>query len=150
MLFQASENKLIELKEIQKKSWADLWEDDLKKFLDMLDKSEEQEKKDRKADLLKKAGLKGHPSQGISSEIYPSKNGQRVVPFVDQAMKDKYEKMDASKLLKTPRVRKGPKTPKTVNGKNSSAKTPVSFLFPFSICLWFSEIWESEEGRMEF
>ncbi|PIC46288.1 hypothetical protein B9Z55_006032 [Caenorhabditis nigoni] len=115
-LIKESEDKLAEMKALEKKTWQDLWNEDLDNFLVELDKQEAKEKADQDASIknaTKKLAADAKGGRGKKAiaigEVLPSKDGQRIEPKVDAALKAKYEKMSQPKKE---RVVKEPKEPK--------------------------------------
>ncbi|KAF8363065.1 top-2 [Pristionchus pacificus] len=121
-LMKESEDKLTELKSLQGKTWADLWEDDIKVFMEALDKQEAKEKADQEVSIKNamKKFAKDEPkgkkkNLGIVAEVFPSKDAIRVEPLIDKALKEKYEKIDAPKKERKPKEVKE-KKPKVEGG----------------------------------
>ncbi|XGW08821.1 hypothetical protein V3C99_011270 [Haemonchus contortus] len=121
-LLKESDDKMKELRELEKKTWADLWNADLDTFLEALDKQEAKEKADLESNIknaAKKFVKEEKPSKGakrnaaFAAEVFPSKDGIRVEPVIDKAMKEKYDKIKAAASReKKPREPKEPKPPK--------------------------------------
>uniref|UniRef100_A0A8R1DUW9 DNA topoisomerase 2 n=1 Tax=Caenorhabditis japonica TaxID=281687 RepID=A0A8R1DUW9_CAEJA len=115
-LLKESEEKLAEVKSLEKKTWQDLWHEDLDNFLTELDKQEAKEKADQDASIKNAAKKLASDAKGgrggkkaVATEVLPSKDGQRIEPKLDAATKAKYEKMAQPKKE---RVKKEPKEPK--------------------------------------
>lgn len=118
-LLKESEDKLAECKVLEKKTWQDLWHEDLDNFMAELDKQEAKEKADIETSIKNaakklaadaKAGRGG--KKAVAAEVLPSKDGQRVEPKLDAATKAKYEKMSQPKkerVKKEPKEEKKPK-----------------------------------------
>ncbi|VDN02891.1 unnamed protein product [Thelazia callipaeda] len=114
-LLRESEAKLAELKVLEAKSWADLWEEDLSNFLSELEKQEAKEKEDLEMqvkDATKRVGSgtsKGGKRKAgtLVKEVLPDPQGIRVVPHFD-AIKEKYDarRNDGEPKVKKPRIPK--------------------------------------------
>lgn len=100
-LLAESESKKEELIVLQSKTWSDLWEEDLTKFLEALDKQEKKEQGDieeaikvaAKKILKDKAAVTGRgakKAEALFAEIKPNPNAVRVEPTITH-MKEKYE-----------------------------------------------------------
>ncbi|VDP04965.1 unnamed protein product [Heligmosomoides polygyrus] len=117
-LLKESDEKMKELRELESKSWADLWTADLDVFLAALDKQEAKEKADLESNIknaAKKFLKEEKPKQGkrnAAFEVFPSKDGIRIEPSIDKSLKEKYDKIKAPKEPKEPKPPKEPKQPK--------------------------------------
>ena len=145
----------MELNELKKKSWEDLWNDDLDTFLVELTKREEIEKAEAESAIKKKLGEekggRGKKSKGLTVEVLPSKDGIRIEPNIDKAMKEKYEKMNAPKKERVKKEPKEPKKPKVEGQDIQKFMSPVIFLFCMFYVLPFSVRKENKEkGRVGF
>uniref|UniRef100_A0A915CWD3 DNA topoisomerase 2 n=1 Tax=Ditylenchus dipsaci TaxID=166011 RepID=A0A915CWD3_9BILA len=98
-LLEESESKKNELRNLQNKSWSDLWEEDLTEFEAALDKQEQKEKADIEESiknttkkLLKEvnAGNRSKKQGNLFADIKPNPNGIRIQPTLEH-MKEKYE-----------------------------------------------------------
>lgn len=109
-LLKKRDEKIHELNLLKKKSREDLYQDDLAKFLEELDKVEQQEKEDdgSSADPKKKAKSAPVKNRKALMEACPSPIGRKVQPNVDDMIK-KYETVAKSKENKGKR---GPKKTK--------------------------------------
>ncbi|VDM54549.1 unnamed protein product [Angiostrongylus costaricensis] len=133
-LLKESEEKLKELRELESKSWADLWNADLDVFLAALDKQEEKERADLESNIknaakkfTKEEKPKGKKAAAFASEVFPSKDGIRVEPGIDKALKEKYDKLNAAAgKEKKPRVPKEPKEPKKPKKESEDIKKFMS------------------------
>lgn len=117
-LIRESEEKLAEVKSLEKKTWQDLWHEDLDNFITELNKQEAHEKADQDASIknaAKKLAADVKAGRGTkknaATEVLPSKDGQRIEPRLDAATKAKYEKMAQPKKerVKKEPVEKKPK-----------------------------------------
>ncbi|KAK0402260.1 hypothetical protein QR680_016238 [Steinernema hermaphroditum] len=99
-LLKESDDKMKELRDLEAKTWADLWTFDLDNFLVELDKQETKERNDMNAaiktavkkfekDAPKGRGRKGPAIDGLM-EVRPNPNAVRVEPSI-AALKEKYE-----------------------------------------------------------
>lgn len=145
----------MELNELKKKSWEDLWNDDLDTFLVELTKREEIEKAETESAIKKKLGEekggRGKKNKGLTVEVLPSKDGIRIEPNIDKAMKEKYEKMNAPKKERVKKEPKEPKKPKVEGQDIKKFMSPVIFLFCMFYVLPFSVREENKEkGRVGF
>ncbi|KHJ95992.1 DNA gyrase/topoisomerase IV, A subunit [Oesophagostomum dentatum] len=119
-LLKESDDKLREVRDLEAKSWADLWNADLDVFLEALAKQEAKEKADQEMSIKnamkkfsKEEKPKGKKATAVSAEVFPSKDGLRVEPSIDKSLKEKYDKIKAAASKeKKPRVPKEPKEPK--------------------------------------
>ncbi|KAK6016639.1 DNA gyrase/topoisomerase IV, A subunit [Ostertagia ostertagi] len=124
-LLKESDDKMKELRDLESKSWADLWNADLDTFLEALDKQEAKEKADLESNIknaAKKFAKEEKPSKGakrtaaFAAEVFPSKDGIRIEPGIDKSLKEKYDKIKAAatreKKPKEPKPPKEPKKPK--------------------------------------
>ncbi|CAJ0586787.1 unnamed protein product, partial [Mesorhabditis spiculigera] len=118
-LLKESQAKLDELEELRSKSWSDLWTHDLDTFLVELDKQEAKERADMESAVknTSKKYLKEEPkgkkkNAAVVPDVFPAKDGLRVEPSIDKALKEKYEKMNEPKKERKPREPKEPKEPK--------------------------------------
>ncbi|KAK5978496.1 DNA gyrase/topoisomerase IV A subunit [Trichostrongylus colubriformis] len=124
-LLKESDDKMKELRDLESKSWADLWNADLDTFLEALDKQEAKEKADLESNIKnaakkfvkdEKTSKAAKRTAAFAAEVFPSKDGIRVEPGIDKSMKEKYEKMKAAatreKKPKEPKPPKEPKKPK--------------------------------------
>ncbi|KAJ1370195.1 DNA topoisomerase 2 [Parelaphostrongylus tenuis] len=133
-LLKESEEKLKELRELESKSWADLWNADLDTFLAALEKQEEKERADMESNIknaakkfTKEEKPKGKKAAAFASEVFPSKDGIRVEPSIDKALKEKYDKINAAVgKEKKPRVPKEPKEPKKPKKEGDDIKKFMS------------------------
>ncbi|GBM04506.1 DNA topoisomerase 2-alpha [Araneus ventricosus] len=87
-LLKKRDEKIKELNDLKSKSPSDLWRNDLKTFLEELDKVEQKQQEDESGSKLKKktGGKKK------TDEDKPSPFGERVEPPVDEEYKKKWEK----------------------------------------------------------
>ncbi|EGT36104.1 hypothetical protein CAEBREN_03194 [Caenorhabditis brenneri] len=129
-LIKESEDKLAEMKTLEKKTWQDLWHEDLDKFIVELDNQEAREKADQDASLknaAKKLAADAKAGRGakkaVATEVLPSKDGQRVEPKLDAATKAKYEKMAQPKKE---RVKQEPTEPKKEKKEGQDIKQFLS------------------------
>ncbi|GMT15036.1 hypothetical protein PFISCL1PPCAC_6333, partial [Pristionchus fissidentatus] len=151
-LMRESEEKMKELKTIQGKTWADLWEEDIKSFMEALEKQEAKEKADQDVSIKNamKKFAKDEPGKGkkknigIVAEVFPSKDAIRVEPTIDKAMKEKYEKIDAPKKERKP---KEPKEPKEV--KEKKPKVEGGDIRKFATKKEKKDDWKSDESSGE-
>ncbi|KAK6039752.1 DNA gyrase/topoisomerase IV, A subunit [Cooperia oncophora] len=124
-LLKESDDKMKELRDLEAKTWADLWNADLDTFIEALDKQEAKEKADLESNIknaAKKFVKEEKPSKGakrtaaFAAEVFPSKDGIRIEPSIDKALKEKYDKIKAAatkeKKPKEPKPPKEPKKPK--------------------------------------
>ncbi|VDO55007.1 unnamed protein product [Haemonchus placei] len=117
-LLKESDDKMKELRELESKTWADLWNADLDTFLEALNKQEAKEKADLESNIknaAKKFVKEEKPTvlYFFSTHIlFPSKDGIRVEPVIDKAMKEKYDKIKKPREPKEPKPPKEPKKPK--------------------------------------
>ncbi|KAK0405993.1 hypothetical protein QR680_018303 [Steinernema hermaphroditum] len=99
-LLKESDDKMKELRDLEAKTWADLWTFDLDNFLLELEKQETKEKNDMNAAIktavkkFEKAAPKGRGGKGPViddlMEVRPNPNAVRVEPSI-AALKEKYE-----------------------------------------------------------
>ncbi|RCN39976.1 DNA gyrase/topoisomerase IV, A subunit [Ancylostoma caninum] len=133
-LLKESDDKLRELRDLEAKSWADLWNADLDTFLEALAKQEAKEKADQDVSIknaMKKFSKdekpKGKKAAAFAAEVFPSKDGIRVEPGIDKAMKEKYDKIKAAATReKKPKVPKEPKEPKKPKKEGGDIKKFMS------------------------
>ncbi|PAV63041.1 hypothetical protein WR25_09079 isoform B [Diploscapter pachys] len=125
-LLAESGNKLKEVKDLEVKTWGDLWEGDLERFLEELKKQEDKEKADMEMSIknaAKKFGKDEKPSKkkacAFAAEVLPSKDGERIEPVIDKSLKEKYEKMGQPKKE---RVKKEPAEPKKPKKEGTDIK----------------------------
>lgn len=114
-LLKKRDEKIHELNLLKKKSREDLYHDDLAKFMEELDRVEQQEKEDdggSAADSKKKAKAAPVKNRKALMEACPSPIGRKVEPNVDDMIK-KYEHVAKSKENKGKR---GPKKTKDEKG----------------------------------
>ncbi|PIO74202.1 DNA gyrase/topoisomerase IV, A subunit [Teladorsagia circumcincta] len=124
-LLKESDDKMKELRDLESKTWADLWNADLDTFLEALEKQEAKEKADLEScikNAAKKFAKEEKPSKGakrtaaFAAEVFPSKDGIRIEPGIDKSLKEKYDKIKAAatreKKPKEPKPPKEPKKPK--------------------------------------
>ncbi|ETN77909.1 DNA gyrase/topoisomerase IV, A subunit [Necator americanus] len=119
-LLKESDDKLRELRDLEAKSWSDLWNADLDTFLEALAKQEAKEKADQDVSIknamkkfTKEEKPKGKKAAAVTAEVFPSKDGIRIEPSIDKALKEKYDKIKAAATReKKPKVPKEPKEPK--------------------------------------
>ncbi|XP_048776509.2 DNA topoisomerase 2-alpha-like isoform X2 [Ostrea edulis] len=101
-LLKQRDEKKSELESLKKKTKEDLWMDNLEEFMKALMELEQKEKEEEMQALNKPVKIKG---KGVKSRKVveqmskPSPMGQRVVPKIDTAMKNKADAA-ANKLLK--------------------------------------------------
>ncbi|XP_044152545.1 DNA topoisomerase 2-alpha [Bufo gargarizans] len=90
-LCKQRDNKIAELKDLQRKSPSDLWKGDLAAFAEELDRVEEKDRADEQCSLKGKVvkGKSGRPQvkKLQLEEIMPSPHGRRIIPRVTTAMK---------------------------------------------------------------
>ncbi|EFO86230.1 CRE-TOP-2 protein [Caenorhabditis remanei] len=129
-LLRESEEKMAEVKSLEKKTWQDLWHDDLDNFMSELDKQEAREKADIDASIknaAKKLAADVKAGRGskktVVAEVLPSKDGVRIEPKLDAATKAKYEKMAQPKKE---RVKKEPTEPKVEKKEGQDIKKFMS------------------------
>jgi len=108
-LLKKRDEKLQEVKKLQAKTPADLWEDDLKEFMIELDKQEKKERDEESGNAAKikggsKGSAKGRKKQ--SEETMPDPCAERIEPQVDAALRLKVEKAAALKENKGKKVKK--------------------------------------------
>lgn len=102
-LIRKRDEKLQELKDLQKKSPSDLWEADLDNLLKLMDECEEEEKEASEVKIVPKkpkgagGGRAKKAPQVTTQDCLPDPYGRRVVPELDDEMKKKVEKLDAAK-----------------------------------------------------
>lgn len=101
-LLKKRDDKIQELKDLQKKTPEILWEDDLKEFLEKLEECEKAEENEakaapKKAKDTKVGGGRAKKSGPAGKETLPDPDGRRIEPAVDEEMKKKAEKLDAAK-----------------------------------------------------
>ncbi|KAK3929880.1 DNA topoisomerase 2 [Frankliniella fusca] len=97
-LLKKRDDKLQELKDLQRKTPADLWEIDLDALLELMDKCEEEEQKEASKIVPKKQkGAVGRVKKIATNDTIPDPLARRVVPELDEDMKTKYIKLDAAK-----------------------------------------------------
>ncbi|CAB3411199.1 unnamed protein product [Caenorhabditis bovis] len=156
-LLKESDDKMAEVKNLEAKSWQDLWNEDLENFLKELEKQEAKEKAEIEASV-KNAAKKfaadakgGRAKKAIAVEVLPSKDGVRIEPKLDAATKAKYEKMSQPKKE---RVKKEPKEPKEAKIKKEGQDikkfmSPVVKKEKKKKDEWNSDE-ESEESDVEF
>lgn len=137
-LLKESDEKMKELRELESKSWADLWTADLDVFLAALDKQEAKEKADLESNIknaAKKFLKEEKPKQGkrnaaFAAEVFPSKDGIRIEPSIDKSLKEKYDKIKAAatreKKPKEPKEPKPPKEPKQPKKEGDDIKKFLS------------------------
>ncbi|KJH51305.1 DNA gyrase/topoisomerase IV, A subunit [Dictyocaulus viviparus] len=133
-LLKESEEKLKELRDLESKTWADLWNADLDTFLAALDKQQEKEKADLESNIknaakkfLKEEKPKGKKQAAFAAEVLPSKDGIRVEPGIDKILKEKYDKIAAAaNKEKKPKVPKEPKEPKKPKNEGEDIKKFIS------------------------
>ncbi|WKX97267.1 hypothetical protein Q1695_013154 [Nippostrongylus brasiliensis] len=118
-LLKESDDKMKELQDLQKKSWQDLWSADLDTFIEALDKQEAKEKADMESNIknaakkyMKEEKPKGKKAPAFATEVFPSRDGIRVEPSIDKALKEKYDKMSKPKVPREPKPPKEKKEPK--------------------------------------
>ncbi|KAK0396121.1 hypothetical protein QR680_001575 [Steinernema hermaphroditum] len=146
-LLRESESKMSELKELEAKTWADLWNFDLAHFLEELEKQENKEKNDAEASMKTAAKKLQKETGGARSrktnkaqlnEIHPNPDGIRVEPTLS-AIREKYEpkpkkekkpkeengeaKTDDSQEAGEPKPKKAaPKKKKAENGEDDQGE----------------------------
>lgn len=132
-LIKESEEKMAEVRVIEKKTWQDLWHEDLDNFVSELDKQEAREKADQDASIknaAKKLAADAKtgrgPKKNVCTEVLPSKDGQRIEPMLDAATKAKYEKMSQPKKERVKKEPKEPKEPKKVKKEGQDIKKFMS------------------------
>lgn len=147
-LIKESEDKLAEMKSLEKKTWQDLWHEDLDNFLAELDKQEAREKADQDASIknaAKKLAADAKAGRGtkknVATEVLPSKDAQRIEPKLDAATKAKYEKMAQPKKE---RVKKEP-VEKKVKKEGQDIKQFMSPKTPKSPKKVKKDGWDSDE-----
>ncbi|CAJ0604912.1 unnamed protein product [Cylicocyclus nassatus] len=119
-LLKESDDKLRELRELESKTWADLWNADLDVFLEALEKQEAKEKADLEISIknamkkfTKEDKSRNKRTAAFAAEVFPSKDGMRVLPNIDKSLKEKYDKINAAATReKKPKEPKPPKEPK--------------------------------------
>ncbi|EYC08717.1 hypothetical protein Y032_0064g3495 [Ancylostoma ceylanicum] len=133
-LLKESDDKLRELRDLEAKSWADLWNADLDTFLEALSKQEAKEKADQEVSIknamkkfTKEEKPKGKKAAAFAAEVFPSKDGIRIEPGIDKALKEKYDKIKAAATReKKPKVPKEPKEPKKPKKEGGDIKKFMS------------------------
>ncbi|VDK83598.1 unnamed protein product [Cylicostephanus goldi] len=119
-LLKESDDKLRELRDLESKTWADLWNADLEVFLEALEKQEAKEKADLEISIknamkkfTKEDKSRNKRTAAFAAEVFPAKDGMRVLPNIDKSLKEKYEKISAAATReKKPKEPKPPKEPK--------------------------------------
>jgi len=104
-LLKKKGDKHAELKKLQQKEPADLWNDDLDEFLVKLEEVEAQEREEAVAAGGNKAS-KGKGKKNLKVEALPSPMGIRVAPRIPDEMRTKAAKAVAAKERKESKVAK--------------------------------------------
>ncbi|KAF8771269.1 DNA topoisomerase 2-alpha-like [Argiope bruennichi] len=89
-LLKKRDEKIKELNDLKSKSASDLWRNDLKEFLEELDKFEKEQQEDESGHSKLKKKTVG--KKKYTDEDKPSPFGERVNPPVDEEFKKKWEK----------------------------------------------------------
>ncbi|XP_055952312.1 DNA topoisomerase 2-alpha-like [Argiope bruennichi] len=90
-LLKKRDEKIKELNDLKSKSPSDLWRNDLKVFIEELDKFEKEQKDDESGQTTK-LKKKTTGKKKASDEDKPSPFGERVDPTIDEEYKKKWEK----------------------------------------------------------
>ncbi|KAK6644205.1 DNA topoisomerase 2 [Polyplax serrata] len=99
-LLKKRDDKIQELKALQRKTPSDLWRDDLNAFLEKLDEIEQKEREEQAEGpkAVKDKKLKGKTGGGrlkiLAAETMPSPVGRRVAPKVSEDDRKKVERLD--------------------------------------------------------
>ncbi|GIY81259.1 DNA topoisomerase 2-beta [Caerostris extrusa] len=89
-LLKKRDEKIKELNDLKSKSPSDLWRNDLKEFVEELDKFEKEQKEDDVGTSKLKKKTTG--KKKLTDEDKPSPFGERVNPQIDEDFKKKWEK----------------------------------------------------------
>merc|ERR1712156_446801 len=104
-LLKKKGDKHAELRRLQQKEPADLWNDDLDEFLVKLDEVEAQEREDAVVGVGK-AGKAAKGKKNLKTEALPSPMGIRVAPRIPDELRTKAAKAVAAKERKESKVAK--------------------------------------------